>query len=333
MEKSVAPGSRLALRDADLVEHDVRVLHDAQADLVGDLRGGVPGPVRLHDEALDLLVGDVPGPDQGEVRDGAGPDPALGAVDDPLAVLQPRRGRQAAGDVRAVVRLGQGEGSELGEGGEAGEPAGLLLLGAELIDHADDQFVVDAHERGEGDVGAGHLDVHEALEELGRAVRLQPAQAVLAEFREQAERELLAVPVVDRRGPDPGLQEFPDLLVPELFVRRQQVHDVHQVGVGKRRLRRGRRVRACLIRLLVWFRCGGTLSAGTSLWLHGHVSLRHAPPAEQRRSSKPLDVLVYCRVTGITRQAPRRAGGIPGNGAVPPTARNGCARRLSKGAP
>ena len=242
-----------------------------------------------------------------------------------------------AGDVRAVVRLGQGEGSELSESGEAGEPAGLLLLGAELIDHADDQLVVDAHERGEGDVGAGHLDVHEALEELGRAVRLQPAQAVFAEFREQAERELLAVPVVDRRGPDPGLQEFPDLLVPELFVRRQQVHDVHQVGVRKRRLRRGVCARCgvcgncfgCGVRV----RCNGTLSAYTSLWLHGHVSLRHAPPVEQRRSSKPLDVLVYCRVTGITRQAPRRAGGIPGNGAVPPTARNGCARRLSKGAP
>ena len=116
-------GQQVGLRDADLVQHDVRVLHDPQADLVGDLRGGVAGTVRLHDEALDLLVGDVPGPDEGEVRDGAGADPALGAVDDPLAVLQPRGGCQAAGDVRAVVRLGQGEGPELGEGGEPGQPA------------------------------------------------------------------------------------------------------------------------------------------------------------------------------------------------------------------
>ena len=122
----------------------------------------------------------------------------------------------------------------------------LLLLRAQLVDHADDQFVVDAHQRREGHVGAGHLDVHEALEELGRAVRLQPAQPVFAQLREQPEGELLAVPVVDGCGPDPGLQEVPDLLVAALLVRRQQVHDVHEVGVGKRRRP-----------VVPGFRCGG----------------------------------------------------------------------------
>ena len=238
MEKSGGAGQQVGRRDPDLVEDDVRVLHDAQADLVGDLRCGVARTVRLHDEALDVLVSDVPGPNEGEVRDGAGADPALGAVEDPLVAVQPRGGFQAAGDVRAVVRLGQGERPELGERGEAREPARLLFLRAELVDHADDQLVVDPDERREGHVGAGHLDIHEPLEELGRAVRLQPAQTVFAEFGEQPEGKLLAVPVVDRCGPDPGLQEFPDLLVAELFVRRQQVHDVHEVGVGKRRLPR-----------------------------------------------------------------------------------------------
>ena len=239
MEKSGGAGQQVGRRDPDLVEDDVRVLHDAQADLVGDLRCGVARTVRLHDEALDVLVSDVPGPNEGEVRDGAGADPTLGAVEDPLVAVQPRGGFQAAGDVRAVVRLRQGERPELGERGEAREPARLLFLRAELVDHADDQLVVDPDERREGHVGARHLDIHEPLEELGRAVRLQPAQTVFAEFGEQPEGKLLAVPVVDRCGPDPGLQEFPDLLVAELFVRRQQVHDVHEVGVGKRRLRRG----------------------------------------------------------------------------------------------
>ncbi len=296
----MAPGSRLDFRDADLVEHDIRVLHDPQPDLVRDLGGGVAGAVRLDDEALDLLVRDVPRPDQGEVRNGAGADPALGAVDHPFPALQPCRGGQPAGDVRAVVRLGQGKGADLRQGGQARQPARLLFLGAELVDHADDQLVVDPHEGREGHIGAGHLDVHEALEQLGRAVRLQAAQAVLAELGEQPEGEFLTVPVVDRGRPDPGLEEVADFLVAGLFLRGKQVDDVHQVGVRERRRRytagRSAAVAAAAACLLV-----GS-SAGTSLWLHGHVSLRSDPVMNRVGSSKPLDVLVYCTVMGITRQ-------------------------------
>jgi hypothetical protein len=77
---------------------------------------------------------------------------------------------------------------------------------------------VDAHEGRERHVGTGHLQVHQALEQFGGVVGLQAAQPVLSQFGQQAEGELLAVPVVDRGCPDAGLEEVPDLLVAGLFV-------------------------------------------------------------------------------------------------------------------
>ena len=312
----MAPGQQVGFRDADLVQDDVRVLHDPQPDLVRDLGGGVAGPVRLHDEALDLLVRDVAGPDQGEVGDGAGTDPALGPVDDPFAVLQPRRGGQAAGDVRAVVRLGQGEGAELGEGGEAREPAGLLLLRAELVDHADDQLVVDPHQGGERHVGAGHLDVHQPLEELGGAVRLQAAQAVLAQFGEQAEGEFLAVPVVDatRRGSgSAGTPGSPGSAPAPPAGSRSTMYIRSASGKG------GAVTPSGAASPLVPF-CPPALPCGCT----GTYPFVVCRSCTGIGSSKPLDVLVYCTVMWITRQR-----WISGNGAGPETA----AHQTAKGAP
>jgi hypothetical protein len=65
------------LRDAALLEHDVRVLHDAQRDLVLDLRCAEPGHLLLDDEPEDALGVDVTGPDDDEIGEGRVPDPPL----------------------------------------------------------------------------------------------------------------------------------------------------------------------------------------------------------------------------------------------------------------
>ena len=204
-------------RDADLVEDDVRVLHDAQADLVGDLRGGVAGTVGLHDEALDLLVGDIPGPHEREVRDGARTDPALGAVDThsppssrAVVARPPAMSEPWSGSVRAnapswvnAVRPGSQRAFC------SSEPSSSIMPTISSL------WIPTSAER---DTSARATSTYMSpLKSLDVAVGLQPAESVLPEFSEQPEGELLAVPVVDRRGPDPGLQEFPDLLVPELF--------------------------------------------------------------------------------------------------------------------
>ena len=74
------------------------------------VKPGVPAP---HEEALDLVVGGVPGPDHDDVGEGGVADPALGAVQHP-ACRPSRRGggAQAAGGVGAGQRLGQAEGAD-----------------------------------------------------------------------------------------------------------------------------------------------------------------------------------------------------------------------------
>jgi hypothetical protein len=63
----VAVSEAPVLTDADVVEDDVGVLHDAQADLVRDLGGGEPGIVALDHEGLDPAVIDVAGEDHDDV--------------------------------------------------------------------------------------------------------------------------------------------------------------------------------------------------------------------------------------------------------------------------
>ena len=97
----------------------------------GDLVAGRPV---LDDEVRDLVLARAGGDRHAPGQLGAGVrDEHLRAVDDPRAVAQlggrPRRAR-----VRAGVRLGQPEGGEPPAGGEVGQPAVLLLVGAEQED-------------------------------------------------------------------------------------------------------------------------------------------------------------------------------------------------------
>jgi len=113
-----------------------------------------------------------------------------------------------------VVRFGECEGTQLGQGFKAWQPLPLLLVRTELVDHAHDEFVVDAHQSREGYVSPGDFGVHEALEQLGGTVGLKPAEPELGHIGEQPEREFLAIPVVDAGRSDARLQELPDLEVP-----------------------------------------------------------------------------------------------------------------------
>ena len=61
--------------------------------------GGVAGPVRFNEEAFEVPVSRVPGPDQGDVRDCPVTDPALGAIEYPLAAVPPGSCFEPAGDV------------------------------------------------------------------------------------------------------------------------------------------------------------------------------------------------------------------------------------------
>ncbi len=65
------------------------------------------------------------------------------------------RGAGAAGDVGAAERFGEAEGADLLERVDVRQPGFLLLLGGECLDGAGEEAVMDAHEGGDGRVGAG----------------------------------------------------------------------------------------------------------------------------------------------------------------------------------
>ena len=146
-----------------------------------------PGSRGVHEEALDLVVGDVPGVDDHPVGESRVADPALGAVEDPVVAVPPGRGARAAGDVGAAQRLGQAEGADLLERVDVRQPGVLLLLGRQGFDGAGEEPVVDAHERGDGGVRAGGLRVQDAGEEVGVALPPDRADQVdLGQLRESA---------------------------------------------------------------------------------------------------------------------------------------------------
>src|SRR5438034_2376872 len=137
------------------------VLDDLERNLVLDLLNTeARGRLVLDDKALDLVVGDIARPDDGNIAPWSVADPPLLAVEDPGVALAFCRGQQAAARTRAHQRLGQAEAADLLEARHRRQPLLLLLLRSVDVDGAHREADVHAHERRERWVGACnfHLD-------------------------------------------------------------------------------------------------------------------------------------------------------------------------------
>ena len=193
--------------------------------VVGRLDGEARGAGRHQDRAdlgAAVLAGagaGGDGDDRGDVGARVG-DERLGAVDDPLAggLVEPGAGAGGAG-VRAGVGLGQAERRERAAGDQVGQPALLLLLGAEAEDRVDAQ--ADAGAQGDADALVDPAELLDGHAEAGEGVLVQPGAAVLlrghqaeqpevAHLRHELHREVVvAVPLLDVRA-DLVLGELPD---------------------------------------------------------------------------------------------------------------------------
>ena len=123
--RSRCEARRIRARAPPSSRDDAAFCIDAQRHLAGDRRRIVtPGLSGGTRNALTCAVGDVPREDGDHVGRRGAADPALHAVDHPVAVAATLgRRRQAAGDVRAVVGLGQREDTGQIEGARPADPA------------------------------------------------------------------------------------------------------------------------------------------------------------------------------------------------------------------
>jgi hypothetical protein len=99
-------------RYPDVGQRDPGLPDRAERALAVDAPRLVAGCPLLHQESLDLAVGDVPRPHDDDVGEHAQADPLLLPVDDPLVALAARRGLQGDG-VRTVLGFGEREGAQL----------------------------------------------------------------------------------------------------------------------------------------------------------------------------------------------------------------------------
>ena len=243
--KLLMPGEAVRFGHPDVGEDDVRVLHRAQGNLVLD-----PAPAHarqggVDDEAADAAVGLVPGPDQHVVAKRPVADPALGAVEHPgvaavgrAAGDPPGPGFHAAGNVRAVVRFGEGKGAGGAQVCRVLEQARLLLLGAEAVERLHEEVMVDQEEGGERGVHPGHLGDDDpgeqvAVAALGRGAELQGGQ-----LGQDVGREFGLVPPVRGERGDLGGQELPQLRQFGPLRRAEQGFVVEEVRRGQPRHRR-----------------------------------------------------------------------------------------------
>ena len=155
------------LRNADTVKGDVGVLHHPQRRLPVDLLQGDAVGLAVHEEGFDLTVGGVAGEHAQHVGGGGTTDPALGTVNNPGAAVAVRfetgGGGQAAGDVRSVLRLGQGEDALEREIDDLRHPLALLLRRGADPDGGAEQAGLGGVPGGQGGVGAGKFEDPEAL--------------------------------------------------------------------------------------------------------------------------------------------------------------------------
>jgi hypothetical protein len=173
------------------------------------------GRTRFHDESLDLVVGDIAGPDHDEVGKGGVSDPLLLAVQHPDVTVSLRGRRQSAGRARAHVWFGQRERSDLLHPGHGRQPAVLLLLRPAQIDGTHGEPAVHAHERGDRAVRARQLHGDHAVQQrvaAGAAVAFtgQAGDTERRQAGDQLVRELLPGPVVVDDGANFFLHELAD---------------------------------------------------------------------------------------------------------------------------
>ena len=164
----------------------------------------------------------------------------------PIQRLEPCRVQPAAGcaagaggeadDVAAVVGLGEGEGAERVDGGQGGEPAGLLLVGAEQADRGHREAGVHGVEGGDAAVAAGQFGGDEAFGDGGQAGAAVAGQRAAGDVQfpvagDQRQGELRAFPVVVGHRRDLGVAVGPDAVQHGAFALVEQVADVEEVGV------------------------------------------------------------------------------------------------------
>ena len=111
------------------------------------------GRVLLHEETLDLAVLVGARPHDDDIGDRAVADPPLRAVEHPCVAVAARAGLQRDG-VRPVLGLGQRERPDRFQPRHGGQPARLLLLGAEEVDRLHRQSGLDAEKCAEAAVAA-----------------------------------------------------------------------------------------------------------------------------------------------------------------------------------
>ena len=186
--EGACPGEAGVGGHVDVVELDLGLPDGAVGGFAGDALGVVAGNrVRgavgvFDDEGADVAVV-VAGPDDDEVGDGAVADPAFGAVQGPAATGCATGAGGEADDVAAVVGFGEGERAEPVDRGQGGEPAGLLLLGAEQPDRGHGQAGVHGVEGGDAAVAAGQFGGDEAFGHGGQAGAAVPGSVPPATCR------------------------------------------------------------------------------------------------------------------------------------------------------
>ncbi len=136
-----------------------------QRGLAADHAPGVPRRLLFDEEAADraVLVGALvvdAGPDESDAAGRAVADPFLRAADDPRVAVAAGDGLEGDG-VRAVVGLGQREGSEDRPVGESREPPLLLFRGAEQARVRRAESALHGEDRAQRTVAAGDLHVDE----------------------------------------------------------------------------------------------------------------------------------------------------------------------------
>src|SRR6202040_1010417 len=114
----------------------------------------------LDNEALDLVIGEISRPDDGNIAPGRVADPPLLAIEDPGVALALRRGQQATGRARTHEWLSEAETADLLEARHWRQPLLLLLFRSVDIDGTHRQADVHADERRKRRVDAGDLHLH-----------------------------------------------------------------------------------------------------------------------------------------------------------------------------
>ena len=201
----------------DVVEEQLGGVLRVQADLVQLAAAGEAGHAALRHEQADAV--------RARLRFGAGHhdhqvgvdpvgDEGLGAVEHP-AVAVPDRGGADALQVAACGGFGHRDRADALAGRHRRQPAGLLLLGAQVDEVGDGDVVLQAEPRAERRrAHRGELFHHHAAEaEVLRAEAAEPLRYEMADDGLLASRQ-------------PGLAVDDVLLLPALLVRRDLALDV-----------------------------------------------------------------------------------------------------------